>query len=183
MIDKPPETPGQLATDPPTCHVVVPYDRCQLNEPTADAVMAWGGSYTFEPVDPSETYAYPDAWATWWATGLDLVVVGQQAEVGEGIIRTLLACPRPWCVRARPVERLGPRWDYRIMKVSAQLTAAHPKLIEQMLEFHTERGFTWDWYEWDEQVAYLLGALGHLLHVHYPPAPAPADPGSVVGRD
>lgn len=174
MIDKPPELPGQLAVEPPTCHVVVPYSEWQGNTETTAAVMGWGGPYAFIPVDPSEDYAYPEAWAGWWRAGLDLVVVEQTAEVQDGMIRTLLACPKPWCVRARRVERLGPRWDYTVHKISAQVMAAHPQLINQMIDFHTERGFTWSWTEWDHQVAYLLGAIGHLLHVHYPPAPAPA---------
>lgn len=175
MIDKPPELPGQLAIEPPTCHVVVPYVPGTEDADTIAAVMRWGGPYACQPVSAVLDYAYPEAWSEWWTTGLDLLVVGQHAEVQDGMIRTLLACPRPWCVRARPVQRMGPRWDYRIMKVSAQVTAAHPKLMDQMTEFHVELGLTWDWYEWDQQVAYLLGALGYDLHVHFPPAPAPAE--------
>lgn len=175
MTEKPPETPGQLTLVPPTHHVIVPYDSFQAGEDTIAAVMGWGGSYQCEAIDPNSPLAYPDAMCGWWAMGTDLVIVRQTAEVAPGIIRTLLACPQPWCVRAKQVPGLGPRWSNEIVKISAHLPASHPRLIEHALDYWSERGHTMEWAEWDEHLAYLLGALDHRVHVHYPPAAGPGD--------
>jgi hypothetical protein len=181
MIDKPPELPGQLAIEPATCLVVVPYVHGREDTVTIAAVMDWGGPYTCQQLSGVLDYAYPDAISEWWSTGLDLVIVNQTAVVEPGIIRELLACPRPWCLRARHRPGLGPRWDLDIVKISAQAMAEHPKLIDVMLEHHAEQGNCLEFDEWDRELYYLLTVAGKAPHVHRLTALAPTDPAPAAG--
>lgn len=168
--DTPAPMPGQLAIESVSHHVVVPYHPSLVDETTIEAVMGWGGSYACQVIDPESPLDYPTALAEWWEIGMDLVIVRQSADVAPNIIATLLACPKPLCARARQVEGFGLRWDLGIMKISASVPAAHPRLIEHALDHHAEHGTTMEWHEWDAHLSYLLGALGHQVHVHYPTA-------------
>lgn len=170
--DTPSQMPGQPAIASVTHHVVVPYHPSLVDDTTIEAVMGWGGSYACQVIDPQSPLAYPEALAEWWEIGLDLVIVRQNAGVAPGIIAALLACPKPLCARARQVPGFGMRWDLGIMKIAASVPAANPRLIEHALDHHAEHGTTMKWPEWDTHLSYLLGALGHQVHVHYPAAAA-----------
>jgi hypothetical protein len=107
--------------------------------------------------------------------------VEQSAKVPDGVIRGMLACPKPWCVRAYHASGLGQRWDHGVMKISAQVIATSRYLPNLIEERYAQDDVTPGWREVDTEVIYALRVLGHTEHVHYLTSHGREDDGERAG--
>lgn len=168
MIDKPPEIPGTHTQIPAEYNVVVPYIDGMLRDETTAAVMAWGGSYTFEQLDRTDPHAYAKALVSWWEFGLDLVVVEQDIVPAPGMIQGLLACPQPWCGHAYHVGEGRYAYGLGLCKFNSLLIAERPTAAMLAMRDMNGKFNRIEWPSVNEAIERQVSRFGFTIHLHEP---------------
>jgi len=170
MIDKPPETLIQTALATAEPFVVVPHVRELLADATIAAVMEWGGSYAFQPLDPHDPYAYARALMEWWERRMDLVVIEHDIVPGPGMIEALLACDQPWCGHPYHIGEGRYTYGLGLCKVSADVINHRPGLAIMAMRDHRGQVGKVRWPAVNESFGRQMARYGYTMHHHAPAA-------------
>lgn len=168
MIEITTPPPGYDRDMAPTAHIVVPYTLQGMRLETQDAVMSWGGPYTFHILAAGDPYAYARAFMDWWETHLDLVVVEHDIVPAPGMIEGLLTCPEPWCGHAYHVGQGRYTTGLGLCKISRSVMDTHPGLGMLAMRDHRGRVARIEWPGVNEALDRQMIRYGYRMHVHDP---------------
>jgi len=169
MIDQGTQIPGTDTRGQPAAQVIVPYTLDKLRIETQDAVMAWGGDYTFQLLAKNDDYAYARALMGWWETHQDLVVIEHDIVPDPGMIRGLLECPGLWC--GHPYHVGDGRYTYGLglCKISRDVMDYRPGLATLAMRDHRGLVAHVPWASVNEAFERQMARSGYTMHHHPDP--------------